>query len=453
MTVEEKIALNKFQPRDYQRNLMNAIDSGKYKRALAVWPRRAGKDVVCFNLLLKAALKRVGVYYYCLPTFRQARLVIWDSITNDGKRILEYVPKEFIANINHNEMKIKLHNGSLIQLIGSDTYDTSLVGTNPRMVVFSEYALSDPRAYQLVRPILNANEGTAILVSTPRGKNNLWEMYNIAKQHPDWFCEILTVNETKHINMHEIQKEIISGEISEDLAKQEYFCSFEQGVEGSFYIKYIDKARLDGRIGQVPHETSMKVFTVWDLGYSDETTIIFYQSNGNIVRLIDCYSNRKQGLEHYINVVKNKPYIYGAHIAPHDIAVHEWGSGFSRIEMAHQLGIEFTIANKVEIMDGIEAVRATFSKLWIDERNCAPLLKALENYRQEWDNDKKIYKSKPRHDENSHFADAMRYLCVSLSKTADSMSPEDVDRLYNEAKYGTQTNLPPIFRDNLQSFR
>jgi phage terminase large subunit len=130
--------------------------------------------------MIRQALRKVGVYMYCLPTFRQAKLVIFDSITNDGRRFLDFIPRELIKSTNSQELKVVLTNGSIIQFIGSDSYDTSLVGTNPRMVIMSEYALADPRAYHYIRPILNANGGTMMILSTPRGKNHLWDLYNIA---------------------------------------------------------------------------------------------------------------------------------------------------------------------------------------------------------------------------------------------------------------------------------
>lgn len=414
-----------------------------------VAPRRSGKDILCWNIMIRAALREPGVYFYCLPTFKQARLVIWDSITNSGDRFLDYIPKELIAKVNSQEMKITLStNGSIIQLIGSDTYDTSLVGTNPKMIVFSEYALADSRAYTLAaRPILNANGGTVIIVSTPRGKNSLWELYNIAQNSKEWFCQKLTLDDTQHVSKHEIEREIASGEISRDLVDQEYFCSFTVGHEGSYYAKYIDKMRLNNQIGTVPWEPSFKVHTAWDLGVRDATSIIFFQSVGQTVRIIDCYEKSKEGLEHYVKVLESKPYSYGRHIFPHDIRVMELGSGITRIEKLRHLGIKVTIADDASVMDGIESVRSSFAKIWIDERLCAPLIKALENYRQEYDSKRNIYKAQPLHDNASHYADAMRYLCISLPKTRDGLSAEDLDKRYREAMYEGTTNLPPIFQD------
>jgi phage terminase large subunit len=447
MLVDGLVRLDQFKPRPYQLPIFDALENKGYRRVLAILPRRAGKDVCGFNLMVRKALITVGVYYYIFPTYSQAKKVIWDSLTNDGRRFLDYIPEELIKQTNSQEMKIKLHNGSLIQLVGSDNYD-SLMGTNPRGVVFSEYALQDPRAYQFIRPILTANDGWALFLSTPRGKNHLWELYQIALQSSYWFCYKLTVEDTNHIPLHEIEREKAEGVMSEDLIQQEYYTSFTMGVEGSYYAKYLDKMRLNGQIGDVPWEPSFLVHTSWDLGVRDSTVLLWYQKIGQTVRVIDCYENSKEGLEHYIKIINQKPYNYGKHIAPHDIQVREFSSGMTRIEKARQLGINFTQCPRHEIEDGIEVVRSTLPKTWIDERACAPLLKALGNYRQEYDPRRKVYKPKPLHDWSSHYADCMRYLCAGLGKLQSGMTPEDLDRLQREALYGNQSNLPPIFQDH-----
>jgi phage terminase large subunit len=451
MNPEIQINLDRFKHRDYQIPISDALNRG-FRRVLAILPRRAGKDVVAFNYCIKAALKKPGVYYYIFPTYSQGRKVIWDSLTNSGARFLSYVPDEVIDSTNSQEMKIRFRNGSLLQLVGSDNYD-SLMGTNPRGVVFSEYALQDPRCYQYIRPILTANDGWALFISTPRGKNHLWELYQIAQHSPDWFAYKLTIEDTQHIPLAEIEKEKADGIMSDDLIQQEYYTSFEMGVEGSYYSKYLDRMRVKGQIGIVPWESSFKVHVAFDIGVRDSTCLIFYQVIGQTIRIIDCYSNSKVGLEHYVKVIRQKEYIYGHFMAPHDIRVQEFGSGITRLEKARQLGINFTIAPDVSIEDGIEAARSAFAKMWIDESNCKDLLKALENYRQEYDVKKKVYKSHPLHDWSSHYADAMRYLCISLPKTKDGMTQQDVDRLKAQALGGIdQSNMPSIFRTDLPEY-
>ena len=450
MSVETKIHLNRFHLRPYQIPLFDAVENKNYRRVLIIWPRRAGKDVAAFNLCIRAALKKVQVIYYIFPTYSQGRKILFDSITNDGKRILDYIPKELIEATNIQEMKIKFKNGSLIQVVGSDNYD-SLVGTNPQLCVFSEYALQDPRAYQYIRPILTANDGCAIFLSTPRGKNSLWDLYQISIHSKDWFCQKLTVEDTGHIPLAEIEREKQSGEMSEDLIMQEYYTSFDMGIEGSYYAKYLDRMRVKGQIGLVPWEPGFKVHTAWDIGVRDSTCVIFFQTIGQTVRIIDCYENSKVGLEHYITVLKQKEYVYGKHIAPHDIQVREFGTGMTRLEKARQLGVSFTLAPSISIEDGIESVRSALGKIWIDEHTCKPLIKALENYRQEYDIKRKVYSARPLHDWSSHWADAMRYMAISLPKTKDGLSPEELDRRYNDAM-GFNSTLPAVFRDDLPNY-
>lgn len=452
--VEITRKLNQFNPRSYQIPILKALDSG-YKRVLAIMPRRAGKDITALNYVIRQMWENGGVYYYIFPTYSQAKKVIWDSITNDGTRILDFFPSELVVQMNSQEMKIRMRskNGSesLFQLIGSDNYD-ALMGTNPRGCVFSEYALQDPLAYQYIRPILTANEGWALFISTPRGKNHLWQLAQIAKNSPDWFYYKLSVEETKHISLENIEKERAEGIMSEDMIQQEYYTSFEMGVEGAYYTKYVDMAKREKRIGYVPWENGFAVHTAWDIGVRDSTTIIFFQVVGQAIHIIDCYQNSKEGLEHYATVIQNKPYTYGKHIAPHDIRVKEWGSGITRFEKARQLGIKFTLSENFEIIDGIEAVRSLFSKLWIDSNKCEDLIKALENYRQEYDAKKKVYKPRPLHDWSSHFCDAMRYLAVSLPKTKDGLSKEDLDKRYLKARYGNEASLPSFFQNPESQF-
>jgi phage terminase large subunit len=450
--LDAQIHLNKFVPRSYQIPILDAVENKKYLRVLAIMPRRAGKDITAFNLCIRQCIRKVCVIYYIFPTFAQAKRVIWDSITNTGERILDYIPQQLVAGMNSQEMKIRFNNGSLLQLVGSDNFD-SLMGTNPQGVVFSEYALQDPRAYQYIRPILAANGGWAVFLSTPRGHNHLYELYQIAKHSPQsWFCLKLTLDDTQHIPLIEIERERAEGVMSEDLIQQEYYTSFDMGVEGAYYSKYMDKMRVSGRIGDVPWEPSHQVHVALDIGVRDKTSIIFFQAIGTTVRIVDCYENAKEGLEHYVNILREKPYTYGRYIAPHDIQVKEWGSGLTRIEKARQLGIKFTVADNISIMDGIETVRSTLNRVWIDQTKCKPLIKALENYRQEFDAKKRVYKPFPLHDVNSHFADAMRYLCISLPKTRDGNSAQELDRRYAEALYGDNARLPAVFRDDIGNY-
>lgn len=422
------------QLRPYQDAVINAIENDGIKRALLCWPRRSGKDFIGFYIMVRAALEITGLYYYCLPTYSQARSVIWDAIMNDSRTFLSFIPEELIARKNDHEMKLVLHNGSIIKLIGSSNYDTSLVGSNPRMIVFSEYSLSDKRAYEFARPILLANGGKCLILSTPRGKNHFYEMYERSCKSDEWFVQKLTIEDTKHITQEQIDKDIEEGEMSWDLAQQEYFTSFSMGVEGAFYTKYLDEMKLQSRIGNIPWDPSYKVSTAWDLGVKDHMAIVFFQVKNGAIYVINTIEHSEVGLTYYINELSKLPYQYGVHLAPHDIQVRDLTSGTSRIEIARELGINFEMVARTTLYDGIEAVRVVLPKTYIDQKNGAGLVKALENYRKIFDHKTGTYREHPLKSKWNHMADAFRYLAVGYKKASNSASSEEWDDAYKASR-------------------
>ena len=413
---------HRYRCRPYQVPFWQAMAEG-VRRVVLVWHRRAGKEKTCWNYLITQAATRTGIYYYFFPHFSQGRKILWDGIDKDGFRLLDHIPKEIIeGSPNATEMKLRLKNGSLIQIIGTNNYD-SIVGTNPIGCVFTEYSLQDPTAWQLIRPILAENGGWAVFNFTPRGANHGKDLYDMALRNPSWFCQLLTCKDTGAISEADIQKERESG-MSEDFIQQEFFCSFTLGVEGSYYSRYLQEARDEGRVGNVPWDKQQRVHTAWDLGFGDSTAIIFYQCVGQEVHIIDYHEGSGEGLPYYAGILKDKPYIYGEHFAPHDIESHAFSSGLSSKEVGASLGIHFITLQtlKLRLEDGIEAVRGIFPRLWIDETRCKHLIKCVENYRKEFDMKMECYKEKPLHNWCSHGADSLRYLAIATKVHKDSSS-------------------------------
>ena len=446
--VGKTITLDRYQPRWYQTPIWDAIENEGYRKVLAVMPRRAGKDITCWNLAIRQCLKRVCLVFYVLPTYSQARKVIFDAITSEGIKFIDYIPPEVVEGINMSEMKIRFKNGSLLQCIGGDSYDTSLVGTNPYAIIFSEYSRMTPKAYEFARPILAANGGWCIMISTPFGKNHMWHLQNVAQDLDDWYVLHMKTSEIKHIPEDVLVQE--RAQMSEELYAQEYECDYSRGVDGSFYGKNLEALRQNGQITSVSWDPGLLVHTAMDIGVHDATTIIWFQvvGDGTVIRIIDCYSNHSLGLDHYAKILQDKPYRMGKMFAPHDLAVREWGGGaVTRYEKARQLGIDFTILEQIGVQDGIENVWTHFPKFWIDEGKCRSLINALENYRREWDEERQIHKDKPLHTWASNYADALRYLCMSLHKTKKGMTAEEFDRKRAEALYGN-SGLPRFFDRN-----
>ena len=363
--------------------------------------------------MINESLKRVGTYYYILPTGKQARRVLWDGSDENGIRFLDAIPKRLIdGTYNHTEMKVRLKNGSLIQLIGSDNYD-ALAGTNPVGVVFSEYALQDPAGWDLiVSPILLKNGGWAVFNSTPRGKNHFFDLFMMAKNKPNWWISKLSVTDTGLITEAQLDQERAEGR-SEELIQQEYYVSFDRGVEGSYYGRLIDQGRREGRVDlPVYIDWAQGVSTAWDLGFGDSTAIVFFQQpSPNRINIIDFYQDTGKGLADYAKVLDRKGYNYIKHFVPFDCNKGELSTGRSLRESAKSLGLSFTPVPKMPLEWGIDCVRSCLPNVWIDSRNCTELVKALEGYSKEYNEKLRCYNNIPKHDGFSHPADAIRYLC------------------------------------------
>ncbi len=434
--MQKEITLPLLKPRHYQLKVMNALDQG-IKRVVWLLHRRAGKDLTIWNWVIKAAMEKKQTIYYILPTYAQAKKIIWEGMTKDGIRFIDFIPKEIIEKKSESDLSIRFTSGSYLQLLGSDNYDR-LVGTNPSICVFSEFALQNPNGWNFIRPILAENNGTAIFISTPRGKNHFFDIYQLGKENEDWFCEKLTVSDTHAISLQAIEKERLSG-MSDELIEQEFYCSFAIGIEGSYYSKAMRKMQTEGRICNVSFDENLLVYTSWDLGFSDSTSIIFFQQRGNEILIIDYYENQGYNLAHYIGILKSKEYTYGKHFIPHDGKLHN-NTGTTFQQVAQGLGIEMEVLEKeMSVIEGIERVRGMLPRVYIDKEKCEFLIKCLLQYHADYNEKDKIYRNYPKHDWSSHASDCLRYVSMvinNLNKKSGEMSVEEWRRLKARHRIG-----------------
>lgn len=383
---------------------------------MLIWARRHGKDKTIFNWCITELLKSVPqTCYYCLPEFSHGRRVIWDNIDNSGLPLLSHIPKDCIKTMSKQEMKIEFVNGSIFQIVGADSYD-KLVGANPKIVVFSEYGITNPRAWDYLRPILDSpeNNGVAIFVGTPRGKNHFFDLYRMAKANPDrWYSETITNADTKLLSDSDISRLKREG-MSEEMVLQEFYCSWEMGMEGSYYSRYLGAVDREDRKGHLPLDLSYKVHTAWDIGL-DATSVVFFQLVGNEIRIIDHYEDSNTSIQKVFSEILSRKYIYGKHFAPHDGNNRNVMTGISCVDVARQMGLDMdVIPNDASIMDGIELVKGMFPRFWFDGDKCEYLLKCLLNYHAEYDEGLKKYRDKPLHDYSSHASDATRYMALAI---------------------------------------
>lgn len=193
-----------------------------------------------------------------------------------------------------------------------------------------------------------------------------------------------------------------------------------QAVEGSIYGDVLEKARVDGRVTRVPHDEALPVYTCWDLGVLDATAIWFFQVTlGGEIHWIDYHEDNGPGIGHYARIVKERPYSYRSHYAPHDVKGRELGTGgVGMAQNVKQVALGFgLILLPVKRLDpkdsredeaGIAVVRDAFGRMWFDELRCKVGLQMLSRYRRGFNRALEEFRPVPIHDGASHCADAMR---------------------------------------------
>lgn len=446
---------------------------------LLLWHRRAGKDDICLHWAATQVLQRAGNYWHMLPNYEQARKSVWMAINpHTGKRrIDEAFPLEIRKRTLDQQMLIEFVNGSIWQLVGSDNYN-SLVGSPPIGVTASEWALANPSAWAYLSPILRENGGWALFITTPRGKNHVHKMYQGFKEDKNWFCELLSINDTQALTQEQIEEARMEYIITygsdhgQALFQQEYECSFDAAVLGAYYAAELSKLEREGRLTRVPHDPNAKVYTAWDIGFSDDTAIWWYQVIRGEIHILEYYGINGKDPKHFFEhvmgreilndnwVLDNKvpikwgavipellhrtAYNYGTHWLPHDAKAKTFTSfGKSLEEMAWKAfgSGKVRIVPDLSLQDGIQAARNMLNRTWFD-KSTETAFEMVKLYQREWDDDKKIFKDKPRHDFTSHAADALRYLAIAVKQDkVEDTRPE-------KPKYWEQQTVNELFYPN-----
>lgn len=398
---------------------------------------------MALNWAAVAAHQRVATYWHMLPEASQARKAIWDAIDphTGVRRIDQAFPKSVRETTREQEMMIRFRNGSTWQVVGSDNYD-SLVGSPPAGVVFSEWALAKPEAWAYIRPILMENGGWALFIYTSRGPNHGKTTYELFRDDHNAYAEILKADQTGVFTAEQLKTELAAYqaeygiEQGASLFDQEYMCSFAGSMLGAFYAGELRRARETERVTKVPHDSYAEVWTAWDLGYTDSTAIWFGQVCGREIHLIDYFEGNSQPLSAYVEVLKDRAnrlgYRYSKHYFPHDVQANELTIGKSRVAVLRELGVTPTVVPQHAVLDGINAVRRLFDRLWIDERNCERGLNAITSYRREWDDKRKIFQDRPYHDWSSHGSDALRCFAAGFADPSGKIRLDDPYRRGSE---------------------
>jgi phage terminase large subunit len=440
----------------------------QYKRWLAlVLHRRAGKTTFELNHHQKAAtndtwerarlryllpaapdsqietLLRKRIYWHVMPSYKQAKLVAWEML----KDIARPIPG---VKFNESELLVVYPNKNRIQLIGADNPD-SLRGPGLSGLSLDEFSQHPGNVFgEILSKALADHLGYCIWSGTIKGHDQLYQLYQAAKDDPEWFAlwqdvdASLATEEGATITaliraMEDDRKLVLNGIMSQAEFDQEWYLSPEAAIKGAIYGKLMAAAKVEGRITRVPIEPALPVDTDWDLGVGDHTAIWFTQSlRSGEVRCVDYYEGSGEGLPFYASILAEKKqkrgWVYGSHWAPHDIVVRELGTGKSRLDTAKSLGINFkvtprlTTAGAGEVEEGINAARILLPKCWFDEEHCKAGIEALRHYRRDFNARLNEFKATPVHDWSSHAADAFRGLAVRHKLPVEKPAPAPVYR-------------------------
>jgi hypothetical protein len=395
-----------YKPREQQLAIHELMDSKRF--GVVVAHRRMGKTVSAINHLIKDALlnqKEAPRYAYIAPTYGQAKRVAWDYLVKYAE------PLGGTSNIS--ELRVDFW-GRRIQLFGSDNPET-LRGQYFDGVILDEIGDQNPKIWtDIVRPALADRKGWCLFIGTPKGHNHFKELRDRAKTEDGWGLLEFKASETGVVDDTELRA--AKNEMGEDKYRQEFECSFDAAVEGSYYGQILNELEEKKHMQEIPREELSRTFTAWDLGMGDSTSIWVAQLVGTEVRLIDYYENHGVGLDHYVKWIKDNDYHKAEHILPHDVRVRELGTGKSRMEMLEESGLEVKIAPRMGLDDGIQAVRRLLPRCWFNVPKVQTGLNCLRNYRRDYDEKRKIFYERPLHDWSSHGSDSFRYLALGLDE-------------------------------------
>ena len=397
----------KYRPR----SVFEDFHSREHRWAVIVAHRRCGKTVACINdLIVKALLenKPHAQYAYIAPFYSQAKSVAW--------RYLERFAEPVMTKSNQSELWVELVNGARIRLFGADNPD-ALRGNFLDGVVMDEMADMKPSVWgEIIRPLLADRLGWATFIGTPKGHNAFYDIYNEATKKPNWYVKVLRADQTNLLAQSELDD--AKATMSSNQYEQEFLCSFEAAILGAYYGQEMRRITDLERITTIDYDPMFPCHTAWDLGFNDSTSIWWFQVVYGEIRVLDHHSSNGQSISYYTGLIAQKEdefgYNYGYHYLPHDARAKTLASGGKSIieQISAKIDIKhLKIVPNLSIQDGIQATRLALTRTWFDNR-CEEGIECLRQYQREWDDDKKVFRDRPKHDWTSHSADAFRYLSI-----------------------------------------
>lgn len=397
--------------------------------ACMVAHRRAGKTVACINEAVTRALyatRKRPRYAYIGPLLKQAKKIAWEYLKEYTRGMQAKKPSESELTV------ILSHNGAEISIYGADNPD-AFRGQYFDGVILDEYGDMAPSVWsKVLLPTLADRKGWAVFIGTPKGKNHFYKIFRrsqgfseegvendyLVKQN--WYNFILTASKSGILGEEELA--LMRSEMTEDEYLQEFECSFDAAVMGTYYAHIINLLEQRNQVNNsVEYDPEFPVHVSSDLGFTDSSAYWFWQERPDGVAVIDFEEGNSQPLAYYFEMLRSKGYRYGKIWLPHDAKAKSLQTGRSTIEQFldqpfdaydPEGGRIIDISPRLSLQHGIDAVRLILPSCHFNQRRCFPGIEALRAYRRQYNEEKKSFTDAPVHDWCSHPADAFRGLAL-----------------------------------------
>jgi len=339
-----------------------------------------------------------------------------------AKRIAWEYTKQYAAPLieqtHESELRITLKNQAKIYLLGAEKAD-SLRGMYLDGCILDEFAQIRPSTVsQVILPSLSDRKGWLVYMGTPRGKNHFYDIHKKAASTPEWFSMFLKASQSGILAQDEL--DLIKSQMDGSDYDQEFECSFDAALKGAIYGMEMERAETEGRVRELALDPSIPLDVVCDLGYTDDTVLVFFQKAPGGVLIHEVYINNELEWDSYLDEIDLSDVrdIY----LPHDAKAKNLQTGRSIVEQTLKRGYRPRMVPDHKLRDGIASTRKLLPYVYWNLPLCSGAIEAMKSYRREWDDKLGCYRERPVHDWASHTADAFRYLGVVFDNVTHTES-------------------------------
>ena len=433
--------------RTYQTQLQKDLFINKIRKHLRALPRRSGKEVESWNMVIQGAIEDPGLYLMIYPNNVRARAVLWDGaiVMPDGSslKFLDMIPKRFILRINQAEMKIHFKNGAVIWMMGSDVDPNKLRGTNARGFVRAEAAFGDPRVMYVLMPVLVQNGGWMINQSTFNGTNHFFKLYNTVKENKDWSVKVESITSLvdekgkRYITDEMVDQDRQAG-MPEFMIRQEYYSDVQQNEESMYFAREIYHISQNEKIISELILYGEPVYTFWDLGSGDATSVIYVQFDDKFNPvIINHIEEVNRNIDYFVDYGRSFCARLGLSIhtnfMPHDgINRHQTSGGNTHrpkscADIARELGqVVIPVGRPRAKIDAINLMRKMLYRCKFNTENTTRLIECLSNYGKEFDHKNGVYKDKPSPKWTTNSVDSFQTMTLALESQMVQNNTHDI---------------------------